>query len=100
MEDKSYHFEHEQLIVAFDQSNNFAGIFVTRSDEEISKSELLDYFYDRPPNYLIVAELPHVDDEELTAENYLTVLEDLVEDLRKNDISGLDIEYYIPKTIH
>ena len=100
MEDKSYHFEHEQLIVAFDQADQFAGIFVTRSDEEISKSELLDFFYDRPPNYLIVAELPQVDDEELTAENYLTVLEDLVEDLRKNDISSLDIEYYIPKTIH
>ena len=96
MEDDNY--LHEHLIVAYDHVDNFAGIFISYSEDEISKSEMLDYFGDARANYLIVADIPNI--EGLTAENYIDHLENLIDDLRENDTSGLDIEYYIPKTLH
>jgi len=96
MQSDDYDYEH--LVVAYDYANNFAGIFITFTDEDYSSSELLDYFEEMSPNYLIVAEIPDIDG--LTPENYITRLENLIDDLRQNDTSGLDIEYYIPNTLH
>ena len=91
-------YDYQNLVVAYDYADNFAGIFLTYTDEEHSPSELLDYFGEVRPNYLIVAEIPNVDG--LTPENYIARLEGLIDDLRENDTSGLEIEYYIPKTLH
>jgi hypothetical protein len=96
MQSSAYDYEH--LIVAYDYADNFAGIFITYSDEDYSSSELLDYFGDMSPNYLIVAEIPDV--EGLTPDNYITRLENLIDDLRHNDTSSLGIKYYIPNTLH
>ena len=93
------HFDEGKLLVAYDQANRFAGIFITYADEEFSTQDLFDYFYDRQPNYLIVAAVPEVD-EGLTVDNYIDKLEDLILELRENNTSSLDIEYYIPKTLH
>jgi len=92
-------FDHdERLIVAYDQSDKFAGLFITCAIDEMTNDELLEYFEGRDPNYLIIASVPDI--EGLTAANYIDRLEGLIEELNQNDISGLDIEYYIPKTLH
>lgn len=98
MEKSEDEFLHEHLIVAYDSADNFAGMFITYSEDEISKSELLNSFYGIKPHYLIVADIPDI--EGLTPENYVNLLESLIDDLRENNTSKLNIEYYIPKTLH
>lgn len=97
MENNPLDYE-ERLIVAYDQSDNFAGLFITYSIDDLTDEELLEIFEGRQPNYLIIAAVPEV--EGLTVDNYMDQLEDLIGELRENNTSNLDIDYYIPKTLH
>lgn len=97
MSDKQYHFNEEHLIVAYN-NDQFAGIFVTYPDESFTKRELLDFFRESNPTYLIAAKLPAIDN--ITPENYRSKLSHLIENLCINDQSGLDVEFYIPRTLH
>lgn len=97
MDNPEYYFSEEKLIVAY-AGAQFAGIFITYPDETFTKDELLEFFQDVSPTYLIAAKLPEV--ENLTPQNYHSKLSDLIVDLCENDTSGLDVEYYIPKTLH
>ena len=97
MESNPFDYD-ERLIVAYDQSDRFAGLFITYAIDDMTNDELLEFFDGRDPNYLIIASVPDI--VGLTADNYVDRLEDLIAELNQNDISGLDIEYYIPKTLH
>ncbi len=106
MPDKQYHFDEERLIIAYNH-NEFAGIFVTYPNESFTKRELLNFFEGTNPTYLIAAKLPNIDGinpydthsiEDFN--NYHSKLSHLIEKLCVNDQTGLDVEFYIPRTLH
>ena len=99
MTDKQYHFDEERLIIAYNH-NEFAGIFVTYPNESFTKRELLNFFEGTNPTYLIAAKLPEMDNDDITPENYRSKLSHLIEELCVNDQTGLDVEFYIPRTLH
>jgi len=97
MVNERYHFDEEHLIIAYN-NDQFAGIFVTYPDESFTKRELLNFFQESNPTYLIAAKMPEIDD--ITPENYRSKLSHLIEELCANDQTGLDVEFYIPRTLH
>jgi len=97
MANEQYYFDEERLIIAYN-NDQFAGIFVTYPNETFTKRELLDFFRESNPTYLIAAKLPEVED--ITPENYRSKLSHLIEELCVNDQTGLDVEFYIPRTLH
>lgn len=97
MPNEQYHFDEECLIIAYND-DQFAGIFVAHPDETFTKRELLSIFRESNPTYLIAAKLPEMDN--VTPENYLSKLSHLIEKLSVNDQTDLDVEFYIPRTLH
>ncbi len=98
----TYYFPDQYLVVAYavDElgEERPAGVFLTHPDETFTKEELLGYFREIDPLYLIAAELPEI--EGLTRNNYQSKLSDLISDIYEKNIDDLDIRYYIPTTIH
>ena len=95
---ESYYFPEHHVIVAYDFEGEPTGIFMTYPDETFSRQELLGYFQDVHPSYLIAAEVPEVDG--LTKNNYHSKLSDFIMDIYENSLDDLDIKYYIPSTLH
>lgn len=98
MEQKTFYFDKQSIIVAY-KDNVFAGLIVMYPGKTFTKTELLDFFEDTHPTYLIAADLPELN-EEITPNNYYTKFTDLICELCKNNQSNLDVNYYIPRTLH
>ncbi len=98
----TYYFPDQYLVVAYalDEAGEErpAGIFLTHPDETFTKKELLGYFREVEPLYLIAAEIPEIDG--LTANNYQSKLSDLISDIYEQNLDDLEIRYYIPTTLH
>lgn len=98
----TYYFPDQYLVVAYalDEAGKErpAGIFLTHPDETFTKQELLGYFKEVKPLYLIAAEIPEI--KGLTMNNYHSKLSDLISDIYEKNLDDLDIRYYIPTTIH
>ena len=92
-----FHFDEQSLIIAYN-NNTFAGLVLTHPGDAFTKTELLDLFEGTNPTYLIAANLP--DMGELTPANYQSKLTNLISQLCENDQSNLNINYYIPTTLH
>lgn len=97
MKQQTYYFDKQSLIVAY-KNNIFAGLILTDADETFTKKELMKFFEDANPTYLIAANLPDVG--ELTPDNYYSKLTDLISELHENNQSNLDVNYYIPHILH
>ena len=98
----TYYFPDQYLVVAYalDEAGKErpAGIFLTHPDETFTKQELLGYFREVEPLYLIAAEVPEIDG--LTSNNYQSKLSDLISDIYEQNLDDLEIRYYIPTTLH
>lgn len=98
----TYYFPDQYLVVAYTLDEvgkeRPAGIFLTHPDETFTKQELLGYFKEVNPLYLIAAEVPEI--EGLTANNYRSKLSDLIADIYEQNLDDLEIRYYIPTTLH
>lgn len=97
MANERYHFDEERLIIAYN-NDQFAGVFVTYPDESFTKRELMGFFRETNPTYLIAAKMPEMND--ISDDNYHAKLSKLIEELCVNDQTNLDVEYYIPGTLH
>jgi hypothetical protein len=95
---ETYYFPDQYVVVAYDNTERAAGIFLTSPNEAFTKEELFGYFGDVNPLYLVAAELPEV--EGLTRNNYHSKIPDFITDLYENNLDELDILYYIPVTLH
>jgi len=95
---ESYYFPDQYLVVAYNYYGQASGIFMTYPNETYSKQELLDYFEEAQPAYLIAAEVPDVG--EVTQNNFHSKLSEFIEDLYENSLDEADVKYYIPSTLH
>jgi len=97
---ENHHFENPHLIAAY-SNERFIGIFVTYPEETVSTEDLVDYFSVASPTCFVAEEIPYFD-EELTTENYMVLLEDMIEkfmDSKFSDLGRIGL-LYIPKTLH
>ena len=94
-----YHFERPHLIAAY-SNDKFIGIFVTYPKETLSTDELAGFF--TFATCFVAEEIPADIDDEVTPENYMDVLEDMIDNFSSTKFSELispDL-LYIPKTLH
>ena len=101
--DEVFHFDSQHIVVAYvydegAQKELVGGVFITYPQESFTKKDLLDYFFQINPSYLVAVKVPNV--EGLTMENYQIKLEDILTRLYDNKLDELDINYYIPATVH
>ena len=95
-----YHFQKPHLIAAY-RNEKFIGIFVTYPKETITIEYLADYFSTAGPTCFVAEEVPKFD-VELTPENYMELLEDMIDKYSTTKFSELaesDL-VYMPKTLH
>lgn len=100
---ETYYFPENHLVVAYENDgfgggDRIAGLFMTHAGETFTKHELLAYFDQVQPSYLIATEVPEV--EGLNMNNFHSLLSDLIVDLTENNLDNIDIRYYIPRTLH
>ena len=98
-----YQFDEQHIVVAYvydevTQEDRVGGVFITYPGEEFTKNELLDYFFVIQPSHLVAVELDY--DESLNMGNVMEKLEDLIDKLYSSDFSDLNVNHYIPATIH
>ena len=99
---ETYYFPDQHVVVAyeydgFDQARAM-GIFLTDADETFTKQELLGYFDEVDPAFLIATGIPDVG--EVTRNNYHSKLSDFILDLYEKGVDDTDVKYYIPSTLH
>lgn len=93
-----YHFERPHLIAAYSYEK-FIGIFVTYPKETLSTTELAEYF--TIATCFVAEEIPLEIDDKVTPENYMDILEDMIENFQEASFSDLPTDLlYIPKTLH
>lgn len=96
----SYHFERQHLIAAY-SDEKFVGVFVTYPEETITMEELTDFFYVVNPTCFVAEEIPDLE-EELTQDNLMDLLTDMIEsyiDTKFSDLSRVGL-VYMPRTLH
>ena len=94
-QNETYYFPDQHIIVAFGV-NDFgvaqaSGIFLTDPDQAFTRQELLGYFHECEPAYLIAAEIPEVEGD-VTETNYRSKLSDFIMDLYENSLDDLEIK--------
>lgn len=97
MKQQTFYFDEQSLIIAY-HNDIFAGLVLAYAGETFTKTELLGFFEGTNPTYLISANLPDVG--MLTPGNYQSKLTNLITELCENNQSNLDVNYYIPTTLH
>lgn len=97
---EKHHFERPHLIAGY-RNEQFVGIFVTRPKETLTTEELVDYFEAANPTCFVAEEIPELDIE-ITPENYMDLLQDMIESYMESEFSDLPLFdlLYIPKTLH
>ena len=98
---ETYYFPDQYVVVAYEYDGfkeRAAGIFLADANEEFTKQELLGYFDEVNPAYLIATGIPDVG--EVTRNNYHSKLSDFIIDLYTDGVDEQDIKYYIPVTLH
>lgn len=99
---ETYYFPDQHVVVAYEYDGfnqiQAAGIFLTDGDETFTKAELLGYFEEVCPAYLIATGIPDVG--EVTRNNYHSKLSDFILDLYEKGVAEQDVKYYIPLTLH
>lgn len=101
-QNETYYFPDQHVVVAYEydgfNQERAAGIFLTDADEEFTKQELLGYFDEVCPAYLVATGIPDVG--EVTRNNYHSKLSDFILDLYEKGVDEQDVKYYIPLTLH
>ena len=99
---ETYYFPDQHVVVAYEYDGfnqiQAAGIFLTDGDETFTKEELLGYFEEVCPAYLVATGIPDVG--EVTRNNYHSKLSDFILDLYEKGVDEQDVKYYIPLTLH
>ncbi len=97
-----HYFETPHLIAAY-SGEKFIGVFVTVPQETITLEDL-DKYFGVVNATCYVAEEIHVEDlgEDLTPENYIELLSDMIEAFMAHQLSELPTTdlLFIPKTLH
>ena len=95
-----YHFERPHLIAAY-SNDKFVGIFVTYPEETLSTGELVDYFAIASPTCFVAEEIPLEIDDEITPDNFMVVLEYMIESFMDSRLSDLSSDLlFMPRTLH
>ena len=95
----SYHFDKPHLIAAY-KEEKFVGIFVTYAKETLTLEELDKYMSEA--TCFVAEEIPLEISDDVTPENYMDVLEEMIENFsesRFSELFGSDL-LFIPKTLH
>lgn len=96
----SYHFERQHLIAAY-SDEKFVGVFVTYAGETVTMEDLMDFFYVVDPTCFVAEEIPDLE-EELTQDNLMVLLTDMIEsymDTKFSDLPRVGL-VYMPRTLH
>ena len=95
---QEFYFEQQSIVFAY-SGDHFAGVLVTYPGESFTKKELLDYFEEAEPDYLVAANLAewfYTGDEDEVKDR----IQMLIEMAMEGDTSHLSVLYHIPKHLH
>ena len=97
-----HYFETPHLIAAY-SGERFIGIFITYPQETVTVEDLDNHFYIANATCFVAEEIP-VDelDEDLTPDNYIELLADMIEAYMDHQLSELPTAdlIFMPKTLH
>jgi hypothetical protein len=94
-----HYFERPHLIAAY-KEEKFIGIFVTYPEETLTLEELDKYMGEA--TCFVAEEIPLEISDDVTPENYMYVLEEMIENFsesRLSELFGSEL-LFIPKTLH
>ena len=95
---REYHFEEPHIIVGY-RNEQFVGVMITYPAETFTTDELLDIFEMGNPTCLVAEVLPAFE-EEITPDNYMDLLEDMILAYVESSFTELNSDLlYIPKTL-
>ncbi len=100
---EEYMFDNQSLVLAYDDFDNFIGVFVTYPGETFSKAELLDFFQNEA-RYMVVANAPLSENSgflrEPNSSGLAKQIQEFIERAANEGLEDDEIVCYIPKYLH